>query len=128
MSFVRNVLQAVGRLVGEDLAPPPPAPRTDGERLARAVLDGDEEAALALADLVLMTYQRVQALPAGLTFEAVAWPHRAKSAFHRMGIKTFNQLLAIRPDDLLAQPGVGDVTLRQVREILAGYRLGLSGE
>lgn len=128
MSLFRSVLQVVGRLVGEPAEPPRREPKSDGERLAMAVLDGDEEAALALADLVLMTYQRTAGVPEGLRFDDVAWPYRAKAAFRRMGVKSFRQLLGVSAAELLVQPGVGQGTVRQVRAILAHYRLALKGE
>jgi hypothetical protein len=95
MSILRRLLNVV---FGED----DPArveqrvPRTDEERLALAVLAGDEEAALALADLVLMTYHRLAKVPPGVSFESAPWPRRARAAFRRMGIRSFKQLILQR--------------------------------
>jgi hypothetical protein len=92
------------------------------------VLDGDDEAALALADLVLETYRRASYLEQGVTFDAVAWPRRAKAAFRRLGVHSFKRLLETTADDLLGCRDFGPVTLRQVREILASYGVALKAE
>jgi hypothetical protein len=129
--MIRGLLNLLGWVADRAQAPAPPAPEeplTDARRLAHAVLDGDDEAALALADLVLETYRRASSLPEGVTFDTVAWPRRAKTAFRRLGIHSFRRLLETSAGQLLCCRDFGPVTLRQVREVLAAYGLALKGE
>jgi len=130
--MIRGLLNLLGWVAERAQAPAAPtapaAPLTDAQRLAHAVLDGDDEAALALADLVLETYRRASSLPDGVTFDTLAWPRRAKTAFRRLGIHSFRRLLETGADQLLCCRDFGPVTLRQVREVLSAYGLALKGE
>jgi hypothetical protein len=123
-------LQArVAEVLAEIVAGGPiPEPRTDAERLARAVLRGEAEAALGLADLVQEQHSRLLGLPAGVTFELAPWRPLARDVFRRRGITTFAQLTGTTAADLDRTPGCGRRTLQHVREVLGRYGLSLSGE
>jgi hypothetical protein len=103
-------------------------------RLALAVLQGDVQAALPLADAVLESWSRLDAARPAMALlmrpPACLWlplepPIRVRKMFYRLGILTVDGLLLRTRAELLETPNFGATSIWQVETALAAVGLSL---
>jgi hypothetical protein len=102
-------------------------PGNDLERMAWAVLDGDRETALALADRILETYHRTSGVPA-LPIDWCQLPAPTRRVLLRDGVLTLRDLAARSAGELCFLTGFGRLSLQAVRIYLQVRGLHLRDE